>query len=941
MDDLFFSISDDLASSATDTNRRDNKRHGAINDSRLDPVSTSLPDTYAEELRILRDTVGHLSKRCDTLESMLAQKDRTILDSVQELFNMIQALLENQDTLKKELESVMNSQLKVDLSRIRVVMKGKKRRRSYSGNIVLPSAMEDRQAQKEENSSKPENGSKSKKVNNADRAPKKPRVRNTSARSGVKDMESLEGGVQVSNSINYGGTSTVNYNPDVGTENVVIIDEDTDGGVNDVQSNRSNDDRITTPDSYPEEDESAEDDNDIDYYETPSDISGSPLTPTENLNNFAYPSDAKNNNVPPVNDSPTPILDSSPNKDSSSRSSPSSGSKLSSNTGLSPKSQVLSNQQLEEQGGIYSPAEEVDRVEAPEDLASSSVEAEPETLLPETDIEPFANVKTDDIEDVQPSDIPQGAAVSESAEVTRLIPEVNPRDHKGSPIHSNETPSKSYIDAATSDVPLDKRKEDAVARQETVEMPFDKVGTNLAEVDRVGDSNEMANSVPPDKVQDLSTSEEAPKNWMSNGENNNQEAGTVPDVGEIKLDSSEGVAPQMTTQNYGGTSSQESTHDAPKKPTTPKEHSNTPSPTIKPVENGNFESESPSLTTNRKAEEGEVGMTSTYEVDSENGKNVAEAKEDILYESIRLNQKDSAGPGNREVIPAEEYNFSDQNLLKTNNDTNLQDGVYMFPEYHDVQKAEDKTNTPPLSVKKIVVYQAGREKRPLDFFVVDGIYYTPERPFRAMRAKSYIKAVYENEKKQESPSSIKFITDIPRTLMQEGHIAAKIFGRCFMTESYAQSLDFFTVEFMQQYSLALLNLQAAPSLESWRKNKNLFFLLIHWRELSREKRLYRHYTILHAVKELENYRLHSNNTISRLCRSYHEIKQYLTGLCVEGSLWQPWMYAEGAELPILGKHGINPGNICQSLDKLLNLPDSIPDFVRYANITLPNGTEYI
>ena len=53
------------------------------------------------------------------------------------------------------------------------------------------------------------------------------------------------------------------------------------------------------------------------------------------------------------------------------------------------------------------------------------------------------------------------------------------------------------------------------------------------------------------------------------------------------------------------------------------------------------------------------------------------------------------------------------------------------------------------------------------------------------------------------------------------------------------------------------------------------------------------------------------------------------------------MYAEGAELPILGKRGINPGNICQSLDKLLNLPDSMPDFVRYANISLPNGTEYI
>ena len=979
MDDLFFGISDDSVSPATDTNRRRNSRHGTITDSRLGSVSTSLLDTYAEELRILKDTVGHLSKRCDTLESMLAQKDRTILDSVQELFNMVQALLENQDTLKKELESVMNSQLKVDLSRIRVVMKGKKRRRSYSGNIVLPPAVEDIQAQGEENSSKAEKGPKSKKVNNAYRVPKKPKVRNTATKSGVKGVENLEREVQVSNNTSYGGTSTAGRNPDVGIENVIAIDGGTGASVNDVRINGPNDNRITTSDSFSEAEKSAEDDNDIDYHETPSDMSGSPLTPTEHLNNFTYPFDVKNDDVSPVNDSPIPIISSSPTKDSSSRLSSRSGSKSSLTTSFSPESQVPSNQQLEGQGEIYSPTEEVDKVEAPEDLVSSSVDVEPETLLPESDIIPFANIKADDIIDVQQSDTPQEVALSEATEVTRLIPTVSPQDHDGSLIHSNETPSGNYIDAATSDVPLDKQKEGTAVGQEAEEMPLDQAETNLLEVekvenyettvplevdraetnllevekvenseptvpfemDRVGDSNEMVDSVPADKVQELPVIEEAPKMWVSNGENNNLEVGTGLDVKEIKIDHSDSGVSQETTENYGRASSQESTHEALEKPTNSIEHSHIPIPPVKAVEDESLVPEAPSLATDRKVEEGENGMTFVHEIDSESGKTVAEAKEDVTYESTELNQKDDTGPNNIEAIPTEEYTFPDQNLIKTTDETNLGDDVYMFPEDHDVHKAEDITNTSQLSVKKIVVYQAGRERRALDFFVVDGIYYTPERPFRAMRAKSYIKAVYENEKKQDSPSSIRFITDIPRTLMQEGHIAAKIFGRCFMSESYAQSLDFFTVEFMQQYSLALLNLQAAPSAESWRKNKNLFFLLIHWRELSREKRLYRHYTILHAVKELENYRLHSNNTISRLCRSYHEIKQYLTGLCVEGSLWQPWMYAEGAELPILGKRGINPGNICQSLDKLLNLPDSMPDFVRYANISLPNGTEYI
>lgn len=159
---------------------------------------------------------------------------------------------------------------------------------------------------------------------------------------------------------------------------------------------------------------------------------------------------------------------------------------------------------------------------------------------------------------------------------------------------------------------------------------------------------------------------------------------------------------------------------------------------------------------------------------------------------------------------------------------------------------------------------------------------------------------------------------------RETETAFNILSATTLTEKYVNSLEYFLMEFRWENKLVGLGLKLRESKRTWQRRKALFALFEFWRDQSIEKRNFKNFTILHAVKEMENYRLFINRSVSWFYNHITLLKMILYDLCDKvDSQWRDWMFPRGAELPMLGVYSsemgtkIDVNNINGAIDNLL------------------------
>ncbi|CAD1778677.1 similar to Saccharomyces cerevisiae YDR310C SUM1 Transcriptional repressor required for mitotic repression of middle sporulation-specific genes [Maudiozyma barnettii] len=173
--------------------------------------------------------------------------------------------------------------------------------------------------------------------------------------------------------------------------------------------------------------------------------------------------------------------------------------------------------------------------------------------------------------------------------------------------------------------------------------------------------------------------------------------------------------------------------------------------------------------------------------------------------------------------------------------------------------------------------------------------------------------------KQDRSNSLSF----KNVVSTETEVAFNILGKTTLTEKYVNSLEYFLMEFRWENKLIRLGLKLRESKRTWQRRKALFALFEFWRDQSRDKRGFPNYTVLHAVKEMENYRIFINRSVSWFYNHITLLKMILYDLCYKtDSQWREWMFPKDSKLPVLGDSlddgtKITEENINEVIDNLL------------------------
>ncbi|QEU59671.1 Sum1 [Kluyveromyces lactis] len=165
----------------------------------------------------------------------------------------------------------------------------------------------------------------------------------------------------------------------------------------------------------------------------------------------------------------------------------------------------------------------------------------------------------------------------------------------------------------------------------------------------------------------------------------------------------------------------------------------------------------------------------------------------------------------------------------------------------------------------------------------------------------------------------------------ETSMACQVLSNVILTERYVNSLEYFLMEFRWENRLVSLGLKLRESKRTWQRRKALFALFEFWRDKSKDKRGFHNYTLLHSIKEMENYRVFINRSVSWFYNHITLLKMILFDLCDNTNThWREWMFARGSELPLVGKDGVDVMNINREIDNILVL-DFLEDGSKNSN----------
>lgn len=229
---------------------------------------------------------------------------------------------------------------------------------------------------------------------------------------------------------------------------------------------------------------------------------------------------------------------------------------------------------------------------------------------------------------------------------------------------------------------------------------------------------------------------------------------------------------------------------------------------------------------------------------------------------------------------------------------------------------------------------------PIELVCKDGFFFRRNAPKIPITTGAYLEFRFlakeqELKAKGEEDSNKGFVVatlskgDKSNTLTLQSYVAVEteeafdILGKTTLTEKYVNSLEYFLMEFRWENKLIGLGLKLRESKRTWQRRKALFALFEFWRDQSRDKRGFPNYTILHAVKEMENYRIFINRSVSWFYNHITLLKMILYDLCYEPKTsWREWMFPVGCKLPCLGDtlddgSIITKVNINEIIDNLL------------------------
>lgn len=154
----------------------------------------------------------------------------------------------------------------------------------------------------------------------------------------------------------------------------------------------------------------------------------------------------------------------------------------------------------------------------------------------------------------------------------------------------------------------------------------------------------------------------------------------------------------------------------------------------------------------------------------------------------------------------------------------------------------------------------------------------------------------------------------------ETEFACQVLSNVTLTEKYVNSLEYFLMEFRWENRLVSLGLKLRESKRTWQRRKALFALFEFWRDKSKEKRGFPNFSILHAVKEMENYRVFINRSVSWFYNHITLLKMILFDLCDNtDTQWREWMFPKDSSLPTGADEGISKENINGVIDEMLTL----------------------
>ena len=154
----------------------------------------------------------------------------------------------------------------------------------------------------------------------------------------------------------------------------------------------------------------------------------------------------------------------------------------------------------------------------------------------------------------------------------------------------------------------------------------------------------------------------------------------------------------------------------------------------------------------------------------------------------------------------------------------------------------------------------------------------------------------------------------------ETEFASAVLSKIVLTEKYVNSLEYFLMEFRWENRLVGLGLKLRESKRTWQRRKALFALFEFWRDKSREKRGFPEFTMMHAVKEMENYRIFINRSVSWFYNHITLLKMILFDLCDNtDTQWREWMFPRGQPLPVAEEGSASEDTLNEAIDEVLTL----------------------
>lgn len=257
-----------------------------------------------------------------------------------------------------------------------------------------------------------------------------------------------------------------------------------------------------------------------------------------------------------------------------------------------------------------------------------------------------------------------------------------------------------------------------------------------------------------------------------------------------------------------------------------------------------------------------------------------------------------------------------------------------------VQEEEPEQSQRKPTVKGFKLVLAGKFRKSIQLYIVDDIIYTGESPYSAISFVYFVDLKYSNIRKTRETTTTNFSIGFPHILIDEGDKAMEVLGSNIMTPGYLMTVEYFLGDYLQACHLVEDKLSPGCTTDYWRRCRNLFLLLMYWRQLAREKRGFRRYTMLHAVKEIENFRLHTQPKSYAISEPFFLDKKEQEKIASSGKP-REWMYQAEKTLPFIGQNGITEANINSALDALLKPPPRIGGFVPYASVAVPTGVEVV